>query len=94
VGNRSLAAAPLAKAELTRPLGIIHRRGKILTPTIARFLDLVRQAGDQPPPAGFEKPNCRYQRHSPWCAKLIGNPANGGAIWQAGILVARLPDCR
>jgi DNA-binding transcriptional LysR family regulator len=51
VGNRSLAAAPLAKAELTRPLGIIHRRGKILTPTIARFLDLVRQAGDRPPPA-------------------------------------------
>src|SRR5574341_53542 len=51
VGNRSLAAAPLAKAELTRPLGIIHRRGKILTPTIARFLDLVRQAGDQAPPS-------------------------------------------
>jgi DNA-binding transcriptional LysR family regulator len=51
VGNRSLAAAPLAKAELTRPLGIIHRRGKILTPTIARFLDLLRQAGEQPRPA-------------------------------------------
>jgi DNA-binding transcriptional LysR family regulator len=51
VGNRSLAAAPLAKAELTRPLGIIYRRGKILTPTIARFLDLLRQAGDSPRPA-------------------------------------------
>ncbi|HSD51729.1 MAG TPA: LysR family transcriptional regulator [Candidatus Methylomirabilis sp.] len=50
VGNRTLAATPLAMAELTRPLGIIHRRGKILTPTIARFLDLLRQAGDSPHP--------------------------------------------
>ncbi len=48
VGNRILAAAPLAMAELTRPLGIIHRRGKLLTPTIARFLELLRQAGDPP----------------------------------------------
>ena len=51
VGNRTLAAAPLAKAELTRPLGIIHRRGKILTPTIARFLELLQQAGEPPRPA-------------------------------------------
>jgi DNA-binding transcriptional LysR family regulator len=50
VGNRTLAAAPLATAELTRPLGIIHRRGKLLTPTIARFLELLRQAGEQPRP--------------------------------------------
>lgn len=48
VGNRTLAAAPLAMAELTRPLGIIHRRGKLLTPTIARFLELLRQAAEQP----------------------------------------------
>jgi DNA-binding transcriptional LysR family regulator len=50
VGNRTLAAAPLATADLTRPLGIIHRRGKLLTPTIARFLELLRQAGDPPRP--------------------------------------------
>ncbi len=51
VANRTLAAAPLAMSELTRPLGIIHRRGKVLPPTIARFLDLLRQAGEQPRPA-------------------------------------------
>lgn len=43
VGNRTLAAAPLAMPELVRPLGIIHRRGKLFTPTITRFLELLRQ---------------------------------------------------
>ncbi|HSB73316.1 MAG TPA: LysR family transcriptional regulator [Candidatus Methylomirabilis sp.] len=43
VGNRTLAAIPLAMTEMTRPLGIIHRRGKLLTPTISRFLELLRQ---------------------------------------------------
>ena len=44
VGNRTLVAVPLALTELVRPLGIIHRRGKLLTPTIARFLELIRQS--------------------------------------------------
>lgn len=44
VGNRTLAAVPLSMAELVRPLGIIHRRGKLFTPTIARFLELLRQS--------------------------------------------------
>jgi len=44
VGNRTLAAIPLAMTELVRPLGIIHRRGKLLTPTIARFLELLRKS--------------------------------------------------
>jgi DNA-binding transcriptional LysR family regulator len=44
VGNRTLAAAPLSMAELVRPLGIIHRRGKLFTPTIVRFLELLRQS--------------------------------------------------
>jgi DNA-binding transcriptional LysR family regulator len=43
VGNRTLAAIPLAMTELARPLGIIHRRGKVLTPTVTRFLELLRQ---------------------------------------------------
>lgn len=43
VANRTLAAHPLSMPELARPLGIIHRRGKALTPTIARFLELLRQ---------------------------------------------------
>src|SRR5574341_1260493 len=44
VGSRTLVAIPLAMTELARPLGIIHRRGKLLTPTIARFLELLLQA--------------------------------------------------
>jgi len=44
VGNRTLAAVPLSMAELVRPLGIIHRRGKLFSPTIARFLELLRQS--------------------------------------------------
>jgi len=50
VGSRSLAAVPLSMTDLVRPLGIIHRRGKVFTRTIARFLDLLRQSGDGPPP--------------------------------------------
>ena len=48
VGNRTLAAAPLSMAELVRPLGIIHRRGKLFTPTIARFLELLRHSDQAP----------------------------------------------
>ncbi len=42
IGNRTLAAVSLSMTELTRPLGIIHRRGRVLTPTVARFLELLR----------------------------------------------------
>jgi DNA-binding transcriptional LysR family regulator len=48
VGNRTLAAVPLAMPELVRPLGIIHRRGKLFTPTITRFLELLRQPEEGP----------------------------------------------
>jgi len=48
VGNRTLAAVPLSMAGLFRPLGIIHRRGKLFTPTIARFLEFLQQSGQKP----------------------------------------------
>ncbi|MBI4574529.1 MAG: LysR family transcriptional regulator [candidate division NC10 bacterium] len=51
VGNRTLAAVPLAMTELIRPLGIIHRRGKVFTPTVARFLELLRECIEKPAPA-------------------------------------------
>jgi DNA-binding transcriptional LysR family regulator len=44
VGIRTLAAVPLAAPGLARPVGIIHRRAKRLTPTAARFIDLLREA--------------------------------------------------
>jgi DNA-binding transcriptional LysR family regulator len=48
VGNRTLAAIPLAPRDLVRPLGIIHRRGKLLPPAATHFLELLRRAGSGP----------------------------------------------
>ncbi len=44
IGIRTLAAAPLAIAGLVRPIGIIHRRGRRLTPAVAAFIDLLKKA--------------------------------------------------
>ena len=47
VGNRTLAAIPITMTDLVRPLGIIHRRGKLFTPTIARFLDVLQESSER-----------------------------------------------
>ena len=39
---KRLATAPFRGAELSRPLGIIHRRGKTLTPAAEQFLEFLR----------------------------------------------------
>jgi DNA-binding transcriptional LysR family regulator len=44
VGVRTLAVVPLAIADLVRPVGIIHRRHKPLTPTVSRFIQLLRES--------------------------------------------------
>lgn len=46
IGIRTLAAAPLSISGLVRPIAIIHRRGKRLTPAVARFIELLRSADD------------------------------------------------
>jgi DNA-binding transcriptional LysR family regulator len=59
VGVGTLAAIPLGLPELVRPVGIIHRRQKPLTPAASRFVELLKAAGpatgdgtgDAPPPA-------------------------------------------
>jgi DNA-binding transcriptional LysR family regulator len=43
---RMLGAVPLAIGGLVRPIAIIHRKGKRLTPAVARFIDVLRKAGD------------------------------------------------
>jgi DNA-binding transcriptional LysR family regulator len=45
---RTLAIAPLAPPGLSRPIGIIHRRHKALTPIVALFIDLLQQRNGQP----------------------------------------------
>jgi DNA-binding transcriptional LysR family regulator len=43
-GVRTLAVVPFGIPDLVRPVGIIHRRQKPLTPTATRFVELLREA--------------------------------------------------
>jgi DNA-binding transcriptional LysR family regulator len=47
VGIRVLAAATIDIPDLVRPVGIIHRRQRPLTPTAARFVALLTEASQQ-----------------------------------------------
>ena len=42
----SLAAVPLGIPDLVRPVGIIYRKQKHLAPTVTRFVDSLRKAGE------------------------------------------------
>jgi DNA-binding transcriptional LysR family regulator len=48
-GIRTLAVVPLTLTDLMRPVGIIHRRRKRLTPTVSRFIDLLRESTAEEP---------------------------------------------
>ena len=48
VGIRTLATAALDIPDLVRPVGIIHRRQKPLTPTASRFVELLTEAAREP----------------------------------------------
>ena len=41
---RTLAVVPLGITDLVRPVGLIHRRQKLLTPTVSRFIQLLKDA--------------------------------------------------
>src|SRR5215510_4436178 len=45
---RTLAVVPVAIPGLVRPVGIIHRRNKPLTPTATRFIELLKDEADEP----------------------------------------------
>jgi DNA-binding transcriptional LysR family regulator len=45
-GMRTLAVTPLALPGLVRPVGIIHRRGRRLTPVVARFIAQLQKPVD------------------------------------------------
>ncbi|HEX7788059.1 MAG TPA: LysR family transcriptional regulator [Methylomirabilota bacterium] len=44
-GMRTLAVVPLGRPDVVRPVGIIHRRGRRLTPVVARFIQQLQQPG-------------------------------------------------
>ena len=46
----TLAELHLANAVFTRPLGIVQRRTKNRSPLVERFIELLRQPDDSPPP--------------------------------------------
>ena len=48
-GMRTLAVAPLGLPGLVRPIGIIHRRGRRLTPAVARFIEQLQKPLDGAP---------------------------------------------
>jgi DNA-binding transcriptional LysR family regulator len=43
-GVKTLAAVGLSVPDLARPVGIIHRRQKPLTPTAVRFIEMLKDA--------------------------------------------------
>jgi DNA-binding transcriptional LysR family regulator len=45
---RTLAVVPLGIPDLVRPVGLIHRRQKPLTPTVSRFIQLLKDANEEP----------------------------------------------
>jgi DNA-binding transcriptional LysR family regulator len=49
VAAGTLVAVPLDTDELVRPLGIIHRRGKQLSTTTWRFIELLKSSSDRVP---------------------------------------------
>jgi DNA-binding transcriptional LysR family regulator len=50
-GVRTLALVPFGIPELVRPVGIIHRRQKPLTPVVGRFIQLLRESNGADPGA-------------------------------------------
>ena len=44
VGVRTLAVVPLEGTALARPVGIIHRRQRPLTPTASRFIEMLKES--------------------------------------------------
>jgi len=51
---RTLAAVDVAFPDLVRPVGIVHRRHKPLTPTAERFIQMLQEASEEPPTARRE----------------------------------------
>ena len=43
VGIRTLAAVPFGLPDLVRPVGLIHRRQKALSPAVSRFISLLQE---------------------------------------------------
>jgi DNA-binding transcriptional LysR family regulator len=52
---KTLAAVEVAVPDLVRPVGIVHRRHRPLTPTAERFVQMLRESGEAPGAAPPER---------------------------------------
>lgn len=91
VAAGTLVATPLVGVELFRPIGIIYRRGKELSPTALRFIDLLQSmqgselsdtAGardENGEPSGPEVDQSRLdtRQMSPVAGEVVGNLTEG-----------------
>lgn len=68
VANHSLTVVPLLGLDLVRPLSIIHRRGRILTPAMTGFIELLTESDGEhaadAETAGGDSPRVRDQGSS------------------------------
>jgi DNA-binding transcriptional LysR family regulator len=44
ISNRTLAAVPLEDGDYSRPLGVIYKKNKVLSPAIKQFISLLKEA--------------------------------------------------
>ena len=83
VAAGTLVAVPLDTDELVRPLGIIHRRGKQLSTTTWRFIELLKSSNERAPAetATAARPSVqpsRNRNHAPGRPQRQGDgPASG-----------------
>ena len=54
-GIRTLAAVSFGVPDLVRPVGIIHRRQKPLTPTASRFVEMLKEASPAAAPLAADR---------------------------------------
>lgn len=59
---RTLAAVEVGIPDLVRPVGIVHRRHKPLTPTAERFVQMLQEASDSPRPSRREDAQAGVKR--------------------------------
>jgi hypothetical protein len=75
VAAGTLASVPLDTDELVRPLGIIHRRGKELSSTARRFIELLQREGRHVQHAndGKTAPSANGQAENDGAAEVKGS---------------------
>ena len=56
---RTLATVDVAMPDLVRPVAIVHRRHKALTPTAERFVQMLKDASEAPRTATRERERAR-----------------------------------